>query len=173
MYHVANVNADFKLDASIRRDIGVAFGQRALDFNCALRCFQCTPELDQERVTNGFYFSAVKPRKDFPKQPAMFFQQFLGKLVVALAQRAVAHHVGEHDRGQLALFLGTHFLAFPNSRSGAAAWATAILRRLSLAEKSRGFTSVCLRRVSGSADHCGADRTSDRETLRRQTDRKS
>ena len=116
MHHVANVNADFKLDASIRRDIGIAFGQRSLDFNRALRCFQRAPEFDQERVTNRFYFSAVKPRKDFPKQPAMFLQQFLGKLFVALAQRAVAHHVGEHDGGELALLIGAHFCAFPNSR---------------------------------------------------------
>src|SRR4029077_2437588 len=63
-----------------------------------------------------FYFSAVKARKDFPKQPAMFLQQLLGKLFVALAQRAVAHHVGEHDGGELALLIGAHFCAFPNSR---------------------------------------------------------
>ena len=103
---------------SVGGSIGIALGQRSLDFNRALRCFQRTPEFDQERVTNGFYFSAVKPRKDFPKQPAMFLQQFLGKLFVALAQRAVAHHVGEHDGGELALLIGAHFLvsAFPNSR---------------------------------------------------------
>jgi len=104
MYHIANVNTNLKLDASIRRDIGVAFGQRSLDFNRALRCFQRTPELDQERVTDRFYFSAVKPRKDFPKQVAMFLQEFLGKLFVALAQRAVAHHVDEHDGGKPTLF---------------------------------------------------------------------
>ena len=67
------------------------------------------PNSTRERVTNRFYFSAVKPRKDFPKQPAMFLQQFLGKLFVALAQRAVAHHVGEHDGGQFALFVSAHF----------------------------------------------------------------
>ena len=109
MHYVANVNTNLKLDASIRRDVGVAFGQCALDFNGALRCFQRTPEFDQEGVTDGFYFSAVKPRKDFPKQPAMFLQQFLGKLFVTLAQRAVAHHVGEHDRGQFASLAGAHF----------------------------------------------------------------
>ena len=87
-------------------------GQRSLDFNCALRCFQCTPEFNQERVTYGFYFGAVKPRKDFPKQPAMFLQQFLGKLFVALRQRAVTHHVGEHDGGQLALLIGVIFALF-------------------------------------------------------------
>jgi hypothetical protein len=51
-----------------------------------------------------FDFSAVKPRKDFPKQLAMFLQQFLGKLFVPLTQRAVAHHVGKHDGGKPTLF---------------------------------------------------------------------
>src|SRR5207302_1857695 len=97
-------------DLAVGGGIGIALGQRSLDFNRALGCFQRTPEFDQERVTDCFYFSAVKPRKDFPKQPAMFLQQFLGKLFVALAQRAVAHHVGEHDGGEFALFVGvTHF----------------------------------------------------------------
>ena len=42
----------------------------------------------------------------------MFLQQFQGKLVVALRQRAVAHHVGEHDGGELALLsVGTHGFA--------------------------------------------------------------
>ena len=31
------------------------------------------------------------------------------RALVALAQRAVAHHVGEHDGGQLALFVSAHF----------------------------------------------------------------
>ena len=34
----------------------------------------------------------------------MFFKQLQRKPVVTLRQRAVAHHVGEHDRGQFALF---------------------------------------------------------------------
>ncbi len=109
MHHIADMNADSHLDLAVRRRIGIALGQRSLDFNRALRRFQRAPKFDQERVANGFYFSAVKPRKDFPKQPAMFLQQFLSKLFVALAQRAVAHHVGEHDGGQLALLLGAHF----------------------------------------------------------------
>ena len=72
MHHVANVNADSHLDLAIRGSIGVAMGQRSLDFNRALRCFQRAPEFDQESVTNGFYFGAVKAREDFPKQLAMF-----------------------------------------------------------------------------------------------------
>ena len=87
----------------------IALGQRALDFDGALRRFQRAVEFDQESVTNGFDFGAVKARKDFPKQLAMFLQQFLRKLFVALAQRAVAHHVGEHDGGELALLVSAHF----------------------------------------------------------------
>ena len=34
----------------------------------------------------------------------MFFEQLERELVVALRERAVAHHVGKHDRGELALF---------------------------------------------------------------------
>src|SRR5438477_4291038 len=96
----------------------VAVGKRALDFDGALGRCQGAVELDQERVTNGFYFSAVKPRKDFPKQPAMFLQEFLGKLFIPLAERAVTHHVGKHDGGEFALLIGAHFSvsAFPNSR---------------------------------------------------------
>jgi hypothetical protein len=118
MDHVANVNTDSHLDLAVRGSIGIAMGERSLNFNRALRCFQRTPEFDQERIPDRFNLSAVKPRKDFAKQLAMFLQQFLGKLFVPLAQRAVAHHVGEHDRGQLALLIGAHFRvsAFPNSR---------------------------------------------------------
>src|SRR5205823_6071443 len=144
MYHIANVNADFKLDASIGRDIGVAFGQRSLNFNRALRCFQRAPELDQERVTDRFYFRAVKPRKDFPKQPAMFLQQFLGKLFVPLAQRAVTHHVGEHDGGQLALLVSAHFsvTVFPNSRPGIIFSASASNRGSPRSGSSSGSTLI-------------------------------
>jgi len=34
----------------------------------------------------------------------MFFQQFQRERFLALRQRAIAHHVREHDRGELALF---------------------------------------------------------------------
>ncbi|MSU36636.1 MAG: hypothetical protein EXS36_16360 [Pedosphaera sp.] len=58
MHYVANVNADLDLDAPVVKHIMIALGQRALNFDAALR----------------------------------------------LLERAVAHHVGKHDRGQLALF---------------------------------------------------------------------
>jgi hypothetical protein len=35
---------------------------------------------------------------------AVFIEQLQRQLLVALCQRAVTHHVREHDRGELALF---------------------------------------------------------------------
>ena len=70
----------------------------------ALRRFQRAPEFDQKSVADGFDFGAVKPRKDFAQQPAMFLQQLESDFVVALGERAVADHVGKHNGGELALF---------------------------------------------------------------------
>src|SRR5437667_264580 len=93
MHHVANVNADLQFDAPVGAHVVVALGQRPLDLDRALGCFQRAIELDQESVTDRFDLGAVKARKDFPEQPAMFLQQFQRELVVALRERAVAHHV--------------------------------------------------------------------------------
>ena len=42
----------------------------------------------------------------------MFFEQLQRERLVALRQRAVAHHVREHDGGELALFgVAAHFFA--------------------------------------------------------------
>src|SRR6266550_2764880 len=104
MDHVADVNADSHLDLAFRRRIGIAFGQSALNCHGALSRFQCALKLDQESVPDRFNLDAVELWTDFPKQPAMFLQQFLGKLFVALAQRAVADHVSKHDGGKPTLF---------------------------------------------------------------------
>ena len=109
MNHIADVNADFKFDAPVGRDVVIPLGQGALDLDRALRRFQRAAEFYKESVTDGFDFGARKARKDLAQQLAMFFKQLQRKPVVTLRQRAVAHHVGEHDGGQLALFLGAHF----------------------------------------------------------------
>src|SRR4029077_4768035 len=81
----------------------VPLGQGPLDFDGALRRFQRAPKLDQESVPDGLYLGTVKPRKNFPQQAAMLFQQLERELVVALGQRAVAHHIGKHDGSEFAL----------------------------------------------------------------------
>lgn len=107
--HVADVNADFKFNPPIGRDVMVALGQGALDFDGTLRSLQGAAEFDEESVTDGFDLGSVEPGKDFAKEPTMFFQQFESESIVALGQRAVAHHVCEHDGGEFPLpHIGAH-----------------------------------------------------------------
>ena len=63
MHHIADVNADLDFDAPVGRHVVVALGQRALDFDGALRRFQRAVELDQESVADRFDLGAVEPRK--------------------------------------------------------------------------------------------------------------
>src|SRR6185436_3606911 len=60
MHHVADVNADLDLDAPVATHVMIALGQRALDFDAALRGFQGTVELDEEGVADGFNLSAIE-----------------------------------------------------------------------------------------------------------------
>ena len=110
MHHVADVNADLDLNAPVVGHIVVALGERALDFDAALRRLQRAVKLDEEGITNRFDFRAVEAREQGSQQGAMFLEQLLRELLVALGKRAVAHHVGEHDRGEFALFVGAHVL---------------------------------------------------------------
>ena len=46
MHDIANMNANLQFDLLIRCHIGIPFGERPLNFNRALRCFQRAVELD-------------------------------------------------------------------------------------------------------------------------------
>ena len=46
-----------------------------------------------------------------PQERAVFLEQLQRQPLVALRKRAVAHHVREHDRGELALFAAATALA--------------------------------------------------------------
>jgi len=104
------VNADFEFNPPIGRDVMVALGQGALDFDGALRRFQRAAEFDQESVTDGFDLGTVELGKDFAQEPTVFFEQFESESIVALGQGAVAHHVSEHDGSEFPLLcvLGRH-----------------------------------------------------------------
>ncbi len=109
MHDVTNMNSNLEFDPSLRSHVVVAFGEGPLDFDGALRRFQGAVELDQESVPDSFDLGPVEARKHFAEQPAMLLQQFQRKFIIALRQRAVAHHVGEHDGGEFALFgVGAH-----------------------------------------------------------------
>src|SRR5439155_22525334 len=68
-------------------------------------------------------------------------------LVVALRQRGVPNHVGEHDCGQLPLFVTS---------------ANCLLHRFSSAKKFPGLMASSPAKVSGSADRCAVDPTQGR-----------
>jgi len=104
MDNIADVNADLEFDPPVAGNVVVGLGQGALDFDAALRRFQRAAEFHKESITDDFDFGAVKARENLPQQMAMFFEQLEGEPVVALRQRAVTHHVGEHDGGEFTLF---------------------------------------------------------------------
>jgi hypothetical protein len=103
MHDITDVNPDLKFDSAVGADIMIPLGQRPLNFDRALRRFECASKLYEESVADGFNFGAVKARKNLAQQASMFFQQLERELIVALRQRAVAHHVGKHDGRELAL----------------------------------------------------------------------
>src|SRR5690349_1162597 len=82
----------------------VAVRQRTLDFDGALGGLQSAAELNQEGVADGLDLSAVEAGKKRTQQLSVFFEQLQRQRLVALGQRAVADHIREHDRGQLAVF---------------------------------------------------------------------
>ena len=73
MYHVADVNADFEFNPPVGRDVMVALGEGALDFDGTLRSLQGAGEFDEESVADGLDLGAVEPGKDFAEEPPMLF----------------------------------------------------------------------------------------------------
>ena len=77
--------------------------QRRLDRDGAARCLQRAAELHEEPVAGSFDLVSAVLEKDGPQPALMLGQQIERQRFVALRQRAVADHVGEHDRRELAL----------------------------------------------------------------------
>jgi len=57
--HVAEMDADPKFDALVRRDLGVALDHRSLDFNGAVHCVDDTAEFDDAAVASALDDAAV------------------------------------------------------------------------------------------------------------------
>ena len=103
MHHVADVDADAHLDVALERLGAIASSDGALDFHRALGRLQRTRKLNQEAVAGGLDLMAIEQRELRAQQALIFGQQFERERLVALGERAVAHHVREHDGGQLTL----------------------------------------------------------------------
>ena len=56
------MNADAKFDALVRRDLGIAFDHRPLDFNGAVHCVNDTAEFDDAAVACALDDAAVVHR---------------------------------------------------------------------------------------------------------------
>ncbi|MCI0696185.1 hypothetical protein L0337_29805 [candidate division KSB1 bacterium] len=97
MHHVAKMQADAEDDVPVRRIGLVSLMQRALNFHTALYSFQRAVKLHKERVAGGLNLPAVMPGKNAAHQPAMLFKKLERQCLVFLRERAVAHHVREHD----------------------------------------------------------------------------
>ena len=101
--HVAEMDADPKLDAPVRRDPSVAFDHRSLDFNGEVYCVDDTPELDNGSIAGALddptvvdgdgRIDQVASERPQPRQ---------NPVLVGAGKTAVADDVGHQDRGQFA-----------------------------------------------------------------------
>ena len=94
---VAKVQAYAELYLPVSRLGRVAIVQDSLDLHGALGRSQGTWALDEEAVTYGLDLAPTIQGEQFAQDPAMLVQQFESERLVLLRQRAVAHHIGEHN----------------------------------------------------------------------------
>ena len=100
--HVAEMDADPKFDALVRRDPSVALDHRSLDFNGAVHRIDDTPELDDAAIAGALDDAAVVDRdgridqvaseRPQPRQDAIF---------VGSGKPRIADDVGHQDRREL------------------------------------------------------------------------
>ena len=93
------------------------------------RAFQGAGKFDQEGISDRFDFPPTVQRDDGADDLAVLFEQLKGQLLVPLGERAVAHHVREHDDRETPLPLPFERRA-GNSRGGGIAWLHCNRRRM-------------------------------------------
>ena len=101
--HVAEVNADAKLDAPLFGHTGVAFNHRVLDLDRAAHRVDHAAKLDDRPVAGAFDDAAVVHGDGRINEiAAQRSQPRQGAVLVRAGQAAEADHVGGEDRGELA-----------------------------------------------------------------------
>ena len=99
--HVAEMDADPKFDALVRRDPSVALDHRPLDFNGAVHCVDDTPELDNCAIAGALDDPAVVHGDGRIDQVASERPQPReNPVLVGSGKPRIADHVGHQDRGQ-------------------------------------------------------------------------
>ncbi len=102
-YHVANMDADSDADLPFDGLRLIALAEGSLQSNGALHRRQCAGEFDQKTVAGRFHLAPAVPRENGANDHSMLLQQLQRERLVPLRQRAVAHHVGEHNGGEFAV----------------------------------------------------------------------
>jgi len=99
--HIAEMDADPKFDAVIRRDPSVAFDHRPLDFNGAVHCVDNTPELDNCAVPGALDDPAMMHGDGRIDQVASERPEpGENPVLIGSGQSRIADHVGHQDRNQ-------------------------------------------------------------------------
>ena len=103
--HVAEMDADPKFDALVRRDPSVALDHRPLDFNGAVHCVDDTPELDNCAIAGALDDAPVMHGDGRVDQiAAQRPQPRQNPILVGSGKPRIADDVGHQDRGQFSGF---------------------------------------------------------------------
>jgi len=111
---IPKVQSNSNLDLPVRNLRCVAIVKCTLDVDGTAGSFEGAGKLYEETVTHGFDLPSAMLPKRLPQQLAVFVQKFESDCLVFLRQRAVAYHVGEHDRRQPSALL--RFFVHQSSR---------------------------------------------------------
>jgi hypothetical protein len=100
--HVAEMDADAKFDALVRRDSSVALDHRPLDFNGAVHRVDDTPELDNASVAGALNDPAMMDRDGRVDQvAAQRPEPRQNPVLVGSGKPRIADDVGHQDRREL------------------------------------------------------------------------
>ena len=103
--HVAEVNADAKLDAFVERDARVALDHGVLNFDCAAHRVDDAAELDDAAVAGALDDAAMMHGDcGIDQIAAQRAQPRQGSIFVRAGEPAVADHIRDQDRRDLPSF---------------------------------------------------------------------
>ncbi len=115
--HVANVDADAEAKLPLGWAGLIALMKGVLDFHRTLHRGECAGKLEEKTIAGSFHFPPAVAGQDAAHDPPVLLEHLEGERFAALRERAVAHHVCEHDGSELALLgVGAHGSVNPTFR---------------------------------------------------------
>ena len=124
--HVAQMNADAKLDPALRRQTGVTLDHAVLDFDRAAHRVDHAAELDETAVAGALDDAAAMHGNDgVDEVAAQRPKPSQNAILVRAGQAAIADDVGNQDRRELsglAHSSGSPALRIPSRTRAVCAW---------------------------------------------------